>query len=172
MDQHSNTIEKAVELIPLPSKDEDVFTNTHPLWSFAGGRGAFGGSTIAQCLVAAQHTVAEKYTAHSIQATFVSPANPGRKIEYFVHRIRDGKGFVTRTVQAIQDERIISTAIVSFVHSTTSGKGLQHTPRIPNEEALVSPGHDSLSSILVDGPFECRLGEDLNGSFPFPLSTG
>lgn len=102
----------------------------------------------------------------------MSPANPGRKIEYFVHRIRDGKGFVTRTVQAIQDERIISTAIVSFVHSTTSGKGLQHTPRIPNEEALVSPGHDSLSSIMVDGPFECRLGEDLNGSFPFPLSTG
>ncbi|CAG7946043.1 unnamed protein product [Penicillium nalgiovense] len=177
MEKYTIPLEKAVELSPVPS-EPDTFTNTQPLWSFAGGYGVYGGSTVAHCLVAAQKTVPSDYVAHSLHCCFVSPANPKRPIEYRVERTRDGKSFITRTVQATQKRGVISEAIVNFVRvKTHSNNGdidksgsLEHGRKMPN--GLTLPDQAEMDGKGVDGPFEARWGEILNRkSFPGPNET-
>ncbi|KAF3030269.1 hypothetical protein E8E15_011591 [Penicillium rubens] len=167
MDKYTIPLEKAVELTPIPS-EPDTFTNAQPLWSFAGGYGVYGGSTVAHCLVAAQKTVPCDYVAHSLHCGFVSPGNPKRPIEYRVERTRDGKSFITRTVHATQKAGVISEAIVNFVRvGTYSNNGdigkagrLEHGRKLP--KGLTLPDQAEMDGKGVDGPFEARWGEILN----------
>ncbi|KAJ5230506.1 hypothetical protein N7489_011214 [Penicillium chrysogenum] len=166
MDKYTIPLEKAVELTPIPS-EPDTFTNAQPLWSFAGGYGVYGGSTVAHCLVAAQKTVPSDYIAHSLHCGFVSPGNPKRPIEYRVERTRDGKSFITRTVHATQKAGVISEAIVNFVRvGTYSNNGnigkvgrLEHGRKMP--KGLTLPGQAEMDGKGVDGPFEAQTSHDL-----------
>src|SRR5213595_3397818 len=66
-----------------------------------GGKSVFGGQVIGQALVAAGRTV-EGRVAHSLHAYFLLPGDMAAPIVYEVDRIRDGKSFSARRVQAIQ----------------------------------------------------------------------
>lgn len=154
---------------------QDTYTNAQPLWSFVGGYGVYGGSTVAHCLVAAQKTIPSDCVAHSLHCSFISPANPKQPIQYRVERTRDGKSFLTRTVHATQEAKVISTAIVNFVRAGTYSKSsdsdeagrLGHGRKMP--EGLTLPDQAEMDGKGVDGPFETRWGEVLNrGSFPGP----
>ncbi|KAG2421275.1 hypothetical protein HFD88_005249 [Aspergillus terreus] len=172
MDSYTIPIEKAVDLTTVSSQS-DTYTNAQPLWSFVGGYGVYGGSTVAHCLVAAQKTIASDCVAHSLHCSFISPANPKQPIQYRVERTRDGKSFLTRTVHATQEAKVISTAIVNFVRAGTYSKSsdsneagrLGHGRKMP--EGLTLPDQAEMDGKGVDGPFETRWGEVLNrGSFP------
>ncbi|KAJ5208064.1 hypothetical protein N7449_002443 [Penicillium cf. viridicatum] len=160
MEKYIIPIEKAVELTPVSSKA--------PLWSFAGGYGVYGGSTVAHCLVAAQKTIPSDYVAHSLHCGFVGPGNPKRPIEYRVERTHDGKSFITRTVHATQKAGVISEAIVNFVRvGTYSSNGdidkagrLEHGRKMP--KGLTLPDQAEMNGKGVDGPFEARWGKTLN----------
>ncbi|KAL5357158.1 thioesterase-like superfamily-domain-containing protein [Aspergillus floccosus] len=167
MDDYTIPIEKAVDLTPVPS-ELDTFTNAQPLWSFAGGYGVYGGSTVAHCLVAAQKTIPTDCVAHFLHCGFVSPANPKQPIAYRVKRTRDGQSFITRTVQATQNAKVISAAIVNFVRMGTYSKSsdadeagkLEHERKMP--KGLTLPDQAEMHGKGVDGPFETRWGEILN----------
>ncbi|KAM0105723.1 acyl-CoA thioesterase [Aspergillus fumigatus] len=172
MENYTIPLEKAVDLTPVSSQ-LDTFTNAQALWSFVGGYGVYGGSTVAHCLVAAQKTIPSDYVAHSLYCSFVPPANPKQRIEYRVERTRDGKSFLTRTVHATQKAKVISAAIVNFVRAGTYSKSsdtdragrLEHGPKRP--EGLTVPDEAEMDGKGIDGPFEMRWGEVLNrGSFP------
>ena len=60
------------------------------------------------------NTVSEEYMIHSCHCYFVLAGDPTIPIYYYVERIRDGKSFVTRTVNAKQRGKTIFTAICSF----------------------------------------------------------
>ena len=194
MENYTIPIEKAVDLTPVSSqpvrlfspvvfpcsgtrsfpiqstdfRPQDTFTNAQPLWSFVGGYGVYGGSTVAQCLVAAQKTIPSDCVAHSLHCSFVAPANPEQPIEYRVERTRDGKSFLTRTVHATQKAKVISAAIVNFVRAGTYSKSsdtdeagrLEHEPKRP--EGLALPDQAEMDGKWIDGPFETRWGEVLN----------
>ncbi|PGH13216.1 acyl-CoA thioesterase II [Helicocarpus griseus UAMH5409] len=161
MEKLNTPIENAVALTALPAKGQDIFINTHPLWSFAGGRGVYGGSTVAQCLVAAQNTISTDYVVHSIQSCFLKPANPKLSIEYHVERTRDGNAFANRTIHARQAGGVICTAIVNFVRVRSGeGKGLRHAREMPVGLAL--PDKAPMDGKGEPGPFETRRGEVLN----------
>lgn len=100
-----------------------------------GGRSVFGGQVIGQGLVAASRTV-EGRTPHSLHAYFLLPGDMGAPIVYEVDRIRDGKSFTARRVQAIQHGRPILSMIASF---QVEEPGLEHqarAPHVPPPEAL------------------------------------
>lgn len=193
MENYTIPMEKAVDLTPVSSqpvrlfspvvfpcsgprsdiRPKDTFTNSQPLWSFVGGYGVYGGSTVAHCLVAAQKTIPSDCVAHSLHCSFVAPANPKQPIEYRVERTRDGKSFLTRTVHATQKAKVISAAIVNFVRAGTYSKSsdtdkagmLEHEPKRP--ESLTLPDQAEMDGKGIDGPFETRWGEVLNRrSFP------
>lgn len=90
----------------------------------------YGGAVIAQCLAAAQHTVPPPSPAndnavfliHSMHCYFVLAGDTAIPILYHVERVRDGRSFVTRTVQARQRGKCIFTTTLSFVREGSGGE--------------------------------------------------
>ncbi|KAL3460060.1 thioesterase-like superfamily-domain-containing protein [Aspergillus heterothallicus] len=129
-----STIAKQIDVIRCPEHGPDVFTNTSQLWR-PGARGIFGGFAIAQSLRAAQQTMREEFVAHSLHGSFVYAGNSDIPIFYHVERVRDGRGFCTRSVRAIQGGRPVFISVISFARKglLTDGnpENLQHSVPIP-----------------------------------------
>ncbi|WEW54778.1 acyl-CoA thioesterase [Emydomyces testavorans] len=152
-DPSKSAIENILDLTPVTDIGPDVFTNTRPLWHPPGARGIYGGSAIAQCLAAAQLTVPSDYLPHSMHCYFVLAGDSSLPILYHVERVRDGKSFATRTVQARQRGRPIFTTTLSFDREGSGGEHkVEHATPMPKnlqfpDEKDESPGR---------GPFESR----------------
>lgn len=119
---------------------EDIFTG--PSQWMPHGR-VFGGQVLAQCLVAAQRTVdgtegAER-TPHSLHGYFLRPGDINQPITFSVDRLRDGRSFSTRRVQAYQSGLPIFSMIASF---QAHDPGLEHQDAMP----LGIPDPESLPS--------------------------
>ncbi|HSL69866.1 MAG TPA: acyl-CoA thioesterase II [Longimicrobiales bacterium] len=144
-----------------------------------GSGRVFGGQVLAQALVAAQRTVDEERTAHSVHGYFILPGDLNAPIVYFVDRLRDGKSFTTRRVTAIQHGRAIFNLSASF-HKRE--EGLEHqlpVPNVPEPESLRSeleiireradklPEH--LRAVLTqDRPLDFRPVEQIDPLDPQP----
>jgi acyl-CoA thioesterase-2 len=102
-----------------------------------GGRSVFGGQVVGQALVAAART-AEDRVAHSLHAYFLLPGDMAAPIVYEVDRIRDGRSFSARRVQAIQHGRPILTMIASFHLSEPGFEHQTEMPQVPPPESLRS----------------------------------
>ena len=128
---------------------EDIFTG--PSQWMPHGR-VFGGQVLAQCLVAAQRTVdpidgAER-TPHSLHGYFLRAGDIDQPITFSVDRLRDGRSFSTRRVQAFQNGLPIFSMIASFQDADT---GLEHQDPapidVPDPESL-----PSAASIMGENP--------------------
>ena len=115
---------------------EDIFTG--PSQWMPHGR-VFGGQVLAQCLVAATRTVEAGRAAHSLHGYFLRPGDINLPITFSVDRLRDGRSFSTRRVQAYQNGDPIFSMIASFQEA--SG-GVDHQAEFP----LDLPGPESLPS--------------------------
>jgi acyl-CoA thioesterase 8 len=96
---------------------------------------------------------------------FVLAGNSEIPVIYHVERVRDGKSFATRTVQARQHGKVIFTTTMSFVKEGTGGqKKVEHAAKkpdvpFPNEQgSLRSQGGE-------EGPFESQRLEILNREY-------
>ena len=131
---HHSPIESVLSLLPLSDIGPDIFTNARALWHPPGARGIFGGAAIAQCLSAAQATIPTDFTVHSMHCYFVLAGNASIPILYHVERVRDGKSFITRTVQARQQGRPIFTTTLSFMKEHSGGaKKVEHFTQMPTD---------------------------------------
>ena len=100
-----------------------------------GGKAVFGGQVIGQALVAASRTVEGRWP-HSLHAYFLRPGDMARPIVYEVDRVRDGKSFTARRVQAIQGGEALLSMICSF---QVPEPGFEHQvpmPAVPAPESL------------------------------------
>ncbi|KAL2824105.1 thioesterase-like superfamily-domain-containing protein [Aspergillus cavernicola] len=149
-------IENVLELTPVDDIGPDVFTNTRPLWHPPGARGIYGGAAIAQCLAAAMRTVPADFAVHSMHCYFVLAGDSEIPILYHVERVRDGRSFITRTVQARQQGRPIFTTTLSFSKANSGGrKQVQHASSMPPVPlpTVPSPGQKRFDENR-GGPFE------------------
>jgi len=141
-----------------------MFTNTRPLWHPPGARGVFGGAVIAQCLSAAQKTVPPEFSVHSMHCYFVLAGNAEIPITYHVERVRDGKSFITRTVQARQRTKPIFTVTLSFQRvPPAEQKMVQHAVQRPN---IPTPSANDI--ISSSGPFETLHMPMVRGTMGLP----
>src|SRR5688572_1582960 len=93
-----------------------------------GGKSVYGGQVIGQALVAAARTV-EGAAPHSLHAYFLRPGDMAHPIVYEVDRVRDGRSFIARRVQAIQNGAPILSLIASFQKPED---GLTHQMKMPD----------------------------------------
>lgn len=105
---------------------QDIFTNAREPWHPPGARGIYGGSVIAQCLASAQKTVPADFLVHSCHCYFLLAGSGTTPILFHVERVRDGRSFATRTVQARQRGRCIFTTTISFTREGSAGEGQVH----------------------------------------------
>ncbi|ULU06893.1 hypothetical protein L5515_014707 [Caenorhabditis briggsae] len=100
---------------------------------------AYGGLVFSQALAAAEKTVPENFKPNSVHSYFVSAVNYSTPAIYKVRRIRDGRGFINRTVETIQNDKICFLLQVSF-HKTEKDSMIHQDvmPKVPKPETLVS----------------------------------
>lgn len=128
----NSILQDLVSLLDLERLEDNMFRGQS---RDLGGKSVFGGQVISQALVAAGRTV-EAGMAHSLHAYFLRPGDMTLPIIYEVDRVRDGKSFTTRRVQAIQHGQAILSMIASFQRPEP---GLDHQvtmPQVPAPEAL------------------------------------
>ncbi|KAL8554289.1 hypothetical protein ACS0TY_002464 [Phlomoides rotata] len=99
----------------------------------------FGGQFLGQALAAASKTVDCLKIVHSLHAYFLLLGDFERPIIYQVHRVRDGKSFATRRVEAIQRGNVVFTLMASFQKGEDGFKHEVATmPSVPDPEELLS----------------------------------
>lgn len=110
-------------------------------------------------------TVSSDYVVHSMHCYFVLAGDSEIPVLYHVERVRDGRSFVTRTVQARQRGRPIFTTTLSFSRVGSGGtKTLSHAVPKPDrslpEHTL--PGTASAQNKAGGWPFESRKAAIVN----------
>ena len=131
---------------------------------------------IAMCLAAGQRTVPGDFAVHSCHCYFLLAGAAELPILFHVERVRDGRSFATRTVQARQKGRCIFTTTISFVREGSSGPShtqVSHASPMPlspdgDGRPLVSPPDDFTEEpeMLNQGPFQGHRIEVLNRDSP------
>jgi acyl-CoA thioesterase-2 len=106
---------------------------------------AYGGDLVAQAAVAAQRTVDDGKTMHSMHSYFMRPVDIGAEVRYEVELLRDGRGYSTRQVRAFQRGKAVYACLASFAAGEPGGRGgsgggytAEFPPGIPAPETLPS----------------------------------
>lgn len=130
---------------------------------------------IAQCLAAAQKTIPPpspsnsnaNFFIHSMHCYFVLAGDSTLPILYHVERVREGRSFMTRTVQARQRGKCIFTTTCSFMREGSGGERVvEHEWSLPEGavEALQEKLREEGSSQESD---KSELGREMQLSGPF-----
>jgi acyl-CoA thioesterase II len=123
----------------------------------------FGGQLLAQALVAAGSTVADK-APQSLHAYFVQGGEPGVSVDLAVERVRDGRSMSSRRVSVIQSDRTLLTMLASFHDNPVTPDVAEAAPPVPPPEELPLLQDwvlDDANRVWVDQPppIEVRIGE-------------
>ena len=119
----------------------------------------FGGQLLAQALGAASASLAgseaEAMTPRSLHLVFTSEGRPDGPVRWTVDPVHTGRTFATRSVSALQGDRLLVTGLVSL-HSDE--EGLDHQDPAPE---VAAP--ESLAPVAPSGamPLEMRVVGDV-----------
>ncbi|MES2987104.1 MAG: acyl-CoA thioesterase II [Pseudomonadota bacterium] len=95
-----------------------------------GGVGrVFGGQVVAQALQAAQRSIGDDKSAHSLHAYFMRPGDEDHPIIYRVVRDFEGRSFANRRIIAMQKGQPILNMTASF---HLPAEGLHHQEKMPD----------------------------------------
>ena len=116
----------------------------------------------------------QDFIVHSCHCYFLLAGSSELPILFHVEKVRDGKSYATRTVQARQKGRAIFTATMSFVREGSSGSPssqVSHASPMPlgADGKPVAPPPDNLAEIpdLANmGPFQSNRIEVINEASP------
>ncbi|WP_075221974.1 acyl-CoA thioesterase II [Acuticoccus yangtzensis] len=150
-------IEELITLLDLEPLEHNLFRGRSPQ---AGWQRVFGGQVIGQSLAAANRTVDGRF-CHSLHGYFMRPGDPAVPIIYQVQRLRDGRSFTTRLVNAIQHGESIFTLMASY---QVEEGGFQHAfemPDVPGPEEL--PDEAELKRLIDE-----RAPEEIKRYFARP----
>jgi acyl-CoA thioesterase II len=93
---------------------------------------------------------------------FVLAGDSELPLVYHVERVRDGKSFATRTVQARQRGRPIFTTTLSFDREDSGGKQMiehaSHMPSVPPPQEMPTPPE-------ARSPFETQKTDSENSKY-------
>ncbi len=139
---------------------EDIFTGVSQ--SMPLGR-VYGGQVLAQSVVAAERTIPEGRSVHSMHGYFLRPGDASNGITFSVDRIHDGRSFSTRRTQAFQDGVPIFSMIASFQdadpgieHQTDMPANLPRPEDLPDLEEHLAGLHPMSKRLFIDRPVDVR----------------
>ena len=140
---------------------EDIFVG--PSQFTPHGR-VFGGQVLAQSLIAATRTIEDERVAHSLHGYFLRPGDVNLPITFSVDRLRDGRSFSTRRVQAYQKGEPIFSMIASFQsdsegvdHQVEMPKDIPNPEDLPSTKELLANHEHPVASFFANArPFDMR----------------
>lgn len=126
-------LDDLLAILDLSPIGDDVFAGAHPRKNPVR---TFGGQLMAQAFVAASRTLVHELPPSALSVHFIAGGDPAADIEFHVVRLRDERRFANRRVDAMQDGKLLATALVSYL---SGGRGLEHNvemPELPGPEGL------------------------------------
>ncbi|MFK7988469.1 MAG: acyl-CoA thioesterase II [Sandaracinaceae bacterium] len=132
-----DVLTELIDILSLERIEENIFRG--PSQNLGWGR-VFGGQVLGQALSAAEQTVPEDRSVHSLHGYFMRPGDANKPIVFTVDPIRDGRSFTTRRVVAVQDGKAIFNLSASFQIEET---GFDHQADTMPDDV---PGPDGLRS--------------------------
>ena len=139
---------------------EDIFTGVSQ--SMPLGR-VYGGQVLAQSIVAAERTIPDGRSVHSMHGYFLRPGDASKGITFSVDRIHDGRSFSTRRTQAFQEGVPIFSMIASFQdedpgieHQAEIPPGLPAPEDLPDLEDHLAGLHPMSKRLFTDRPLDVR----------------
>ncbi|CCD23950.1 palmitoyl-CoA hydrolase NDAI_0C02900 [Naumovozyma dairenensis CBS 421] len=106
-----SNIEHILELVPVSSSK--FLTKNLPAAPL-GSKGTFGGTLVAQSLLASLYTIPKTYVPTSMHCYFINGGDPKNNILYHVEKLRDGKNFIHRQIRAYQHDKLIFQSMILF----------------------------------------------------------
>ena len=155
-------VDGLVELLDLETIEENIFRGVSPQVSL---QRVFGGQVAGQALVAAVRTVDTARSVHSLHAYFIRGGDPSVPIVYTVERVRDGRSFSVRRVNAIQHGLPIFALSASFQLDQGGPEYGSRMPAVPRPESLPTldermSGFPNLRGDRLPFPFDVRYVDD------------
>lgn len=130
---------------------------------------AYGGDMVAQSVAAAARTVEPPRALHSMHSYFMRPVEIGTPVRYEVEVLRDGRGYSTRHVRAIQSDKLAFIGMLSYHTGAESPEFQVERPLVPGPEELPSSA-DSLDGGDSDAECYWALGRSFDmRHVPSPL---
>jgi acyl-CoA thioesterase II len=117
--ESTSDFDELLAILELSPIGDDVFAGAHP---HKNPVRTFGGQMMAQAFVAATRTLVHDLPPSALSVHFIAGGDPSADIEFHVGRLRDERRFANRRVDAMQDGKLLATAL-----STTS-----RCPRCPS----------------------------------------
>ena len=125
-----------IRVLSLERVEENIFRGQSQ--NLGWGR-VFGGQVVGQSLSAAEQTVPEGRSVHSLHGYFLRPGDANKPIVFIVDPIRDGRSFTTRRVVAIQGGETIFNLSASFqIEEPGHEHRAAEMPDVPDPESLRS----------------------------------
>lgn len=129
----AETFLRAIELTPVDGPADASFEATT---QYVPWPKAYGGDMTAQATAAMQATVGADRALHSLHSYFMRPVDIGAPVRYDVETLRDGRGYSTRSVRAVQNDKIAFTAMGSFHVPEEGPEFQQQAPAVVEPETL------------------------------------
>ena len=111
----------------------------------------------------------ETFLVHSCHCYFLLAGSSETPILYHVERVRDGRSYATRTVQARQKGACIFTTTISFVREATPDKKrreVRHAASLPEGVSAPPDDWDGEPEWARTGPFQSHRIEVLRAGDP------
>lgn len=100
----------------------------------------FGGHLAAQALMAASKTVVDGKRVHSLHSYFLRGGAAGEETIYRVHRLRDGRSYSARSIEAYQGDELCYVMNASFHHHLDEGpEHREPMPPVTAPDAIARP---------------------------------
>ncbi len=145
-----DTLNNVLNGLSLKSNDTTLVGQPHDL----GWGRIYGGQLIAQSLSAAILSCPNHFALHSIHCHFLATGSIDAPIEYTVEPLRDGRTYLSRRVEAVQDNQLIYHAIISL---QIPEEGLSHQHKMPNVPSPQNlPSYKSTLQGMVDQMSEAQ----------------
>ena len=166
----SQVLNELLALLKLEKIEQGIYRGQSQDLGF---RALFGGQVMGQALSAAKETVEESRLVHSLHSYFLRPGDAKKPVVYEVEKIRDGKSFSTRRVQAIQNGKAIFYMTASFQYPEQGFDHQDVMPDVPPPEEVSSYSDFILQNthkfpekikdkFLAEKPIELRPIEQYN----------
>lgn len=117
------SIERCLELVPTSA---NTFITKNLPEAPLGSKGTFGGTLVAQSLLAALHCIPTHFSPTSLHAYFINGGDPKTNITYQVEDLRHGRNFIHKQVRAFQHDRLVFTSLVLFATQRQQHDSLHH----------------------------------------------
>lgn len=111
----------------LDAHDDDEFE--YPALNSTARERIFGGQVIAQAIVAADRTVEDEKSIHSLHSYFLRAGDETKPLHFRVHRDFDGRSISNRRVVVRQNDKVIFNLTASF---QKPAEGLHHQVPLPD----------------------------------------